>query len=52
MSCTIHPANIGVCPITELVVVIDLCNLTVAIGASELLLWSYILKDHMVPESS
>lgn len=35
--CFIHLANIGVCPITELVLVIDLGNVAAAAGAAELL---------------
>ena len=45
MSCSIHLihlANIGVCPITELVAVIDLHNVPPAADAG--------LKDHMLPE--
>lgn len=45
MSCSIHLihlANIGVCPITELVIIIDLHNVPPPVGAG--------LKDHMLPE--
>lgn len=49
MSCTTHLANIGVCPITDLEVVIDLCNASAAISA--LNYYAIVLKDHVVSES-
>ena len=46
-SCPIHLANIGVCPITERVVVIDLHNVSAIAVPAEL----SCTVDHMLPES-